>query len=242
MKSRTLTTIQRNYVREQVKVEPTALYVQLAVRVIGSWTSYELSTTLQVGVRNLIIHIFDSMESTYGGVFTRAALGLITYAVDGLSDKELMDLLTIHARVMSKEGVNEFNEASRLPSHVWLRLRSEVFGLVMEREGGRLVWFHRQLKEAAEERYKDEKQYLHEIMAKYFSGLISQQDQEEKGLSIQTLTLNCPIEEIWSPKALINRRRCVESCHHLLAAGCYSEAEQELCTIEAVYVAAKCGL
>ena len=115
MKSRTLTTIQRNYVREQVKVEPTALYVQLAVRVIGSWTSYELSTTLQVGVRNLIIHIFDSMESTYGGVFTRAALGLITYAVDGLSDKELMDSLTLHKGVMSKEGINEFNETRRFP-------------------------------------------------------------------------------------------------------------------------------
>ena len=241
-RGRTLTTVQWNYVREQVKLEPTALYVQLAVRVIGSWSSYELSTTLQGGVRNLINQIFDSTESTYGVVFTRAALGFMTFAVDGLSDNELMDLLTMHERVMSKEGINEFNESSRLPSHVWLRLRSEVFGLVMEREGGRLGWFHRQLKEAAEERYNDEKQYLHELMGTYFSGLISKQDQEEKGISWHTLTLNCPIEEIWSPNAMINRRRCVEACHHLLAVGRYDEAEKELCTIEAVYAAAKCGL
>ena len=239
---RTLTTIQWNYVMEQAKVEPTALYVRLAVRVIVSWTSYEESTTLQGGVRNLINQIFGVMESTYGACLTRAALGLITYAVDGLSDNELIDLLTMHEHVMSREGINEFNSICRLPSHVWLRLRSEVFGLVMEREGGRLGWFHRQLKEAAEDRYKDEKRYLHEIMGTYFGGLISQQEQEEKGLFLHTLTLNCPIEEIWSPNAVINRRRCVETCHHFLAVGRYHEVEEELCSIETVYATARCGL
>ena len=152
-----------------------------------------------------------------------------------------MDLLTLHKDVMSTKGINEFNETRRLPSHMWLRLRTEVFGLVMEREGGRLGWFHRQLKEAAEERYKVEERYLHEIMARYFGGLISQKEQEEKGIFLQTLSLNCPIEEIWSPNAVINRRRCVEAGHHMLAAGWYAEAEEELCTIEAVYASAKCG-
>ena len=51
-KNRTLTTNQWRLVREQVKVEPTALYVQLALRVVGSWTSYESSTDLLGGVRN----------------------------------------------------------------------------------------------------------------------------------------------------------------------------------------------
>ena len=142
---------------------------------------------------------------------------------------------------MSTKGINEFNETRRLPSHVWLRLRSEVLVLVMEREGGRLGWFHRQVKEATEERYKEEKQYLHEIMVRYFGGLISQEEQEEKGISSQTQSLNYPIEEIWTPKAIINRRRCVEAGHHMLAAGWYAQAEKELCSIEAVYVAAKCG-
>ena len=114
-KSRILTTDQWNYVIEQVTVEPTALYVQLAVRVIRFWTSYESSTMLSGGVRNLIYQIFDSMELTCGVVFTRAAFGLITYAVDGLSDKELMDSLTLHKGVMSKEGINEFNETRRFP-------------------------------------------------------------------------------------------------------------------------------
>ena len=170
------------------------------------------------------------METTYGPVFTRAALGFMTFAVDGLSDREIMDLSTLHKEVMSKEGINEFNESSRLPSHVWLRLRGEVYGLVI-----------RQLKEAAEERYKEEKQYLHKVMSTYFGGLISREDEERRGVALLSLTQNCPIEEIWSPKAVINHRRCVEASHHMLAAGWYDKAAEELCNIEAVYARAKCG-
>ena len=240
-RGRTLTDTQWNYVMEQVKMEPTALYVQLAVQVVGAWTSYESNPVLQGGVRNLINQILDNIESTYGPVFTRAAFGFITYAADGLSEAELMDLLTLHKEVMSGKGINEFTDAHRLPSHVWLRLRSEVFGLVMEREGGRLGWFHRQLKEVAVERYKDKKLYLHVVMSRYFGGLISQQDLQLRGVALQSLTLNCPVEEIWSPKAVINHRRCVEAAHHMLAAGWYDKAEEELCTVEAVYASTKCG-
>ena len=236
-----MTTIQWNYVREQVKKEPTALYVQLAVRVVGAWTSYESNPVLQEGVRNLINQALDTIESHYGLVFTRAALGFITFAVDGLSDREIMDLLTLHEEVMSEKGMNEFTDSLRLPSHVWLRLRGEVFGLVMEKEGGRLRWFHRQLKEVAVERYREKKRYLHEVMSMYFGGLISREDEEQRGVTLQSLTLNCPVEEIWSPKAVINHRRCVEAAHHMLAAGWYDMAAEELCNVEAVYARAKCG-
>ena len=240
-KNRTLSPTQWGYVMDQVKEEPTALYVHLAVRVLEHWTSNQSNAVLEGRVKNLIMQILNSLECNDGTVFVRAAFGFITYSVDGLTDGELMDLLTMHKVVMSSCGINEFNKAVRLPSHVWLRLRGEVYGLLMEREGWRLGWFHRQLKEAAEERYKDEKQYLHEVMSIYFGGLISHEDETLRGISLQALTLNCPIEDIWSPKAVINQRRCVEAGHHMLAAGWYEEAEKELCTVEAVYTRAKCG-
>ena len=240
-KNRTLTISQWNYVMNQVKEEPSALYVQLAARVVASWTSYESSPVLQKGVREVICQILNSLESTYGLLFTRAALGFITYAVDGLTDRELIDLLTLHNEVMGENGINEFHLSPRVPSHVWLRLRGEVYGLVMEREGGRLRWFHRQLKEVAEKLYDKEKQYLHEVLSKYFGCLVSEDDQNCRGIALQTLSLNFPLKEIWSPNAVINSRRCVEASHHMLAAGWYKEAEVELCTIEAVYARAKCG-
>ena len=225
--------------KEQAKVEPTALYVHLALRVVVHWTSFESNVELQCGVSSLFNQILDNLETTYGVVVVRAALGFITFAVDGLTDRELIDLLTLHKEVMRSDLIKSTG-AIRFPAHIWLRLRGEVLGLVMEKEDGIVGWFHPQLKEVTEERYKKNKVYLHKVMSKYFGGLISREDEYERGVTLQSLILNGPMDEIWSPKAVINHRRCVEASHHMLAAGWYDESEKELCTMEAVYARAKC--
>ena len=81
--SRTLTVIQWNYVREQVRLE-TLSYEQVRVEPL----SYEHCEG------------FNSVESRYGVVFTRAAFSCSTH---GLADKELMDLPTLHKDVISKD-------------------------------------------------------------------------------------------------------------------------------------------
>ena len=78
-------------------------------------------------------------------------------------------------------------------------------------------------------------------MSKYFGGLISREDKDVRGLTLQAMILNGRIEEIWSPKAAINYRRSVEAGHHMLTAGWYDKAEKELCSVESVYARAKCG-
>ena len=220
-------------------VEPTALYVRLALRVVVRWTSFQSTVELQYGVSSLFNQILDNLETSYGRVVVRAALGFITYAVEGLTDRELMDLLTLHKEVMRSDLITSMG-AIRFPAHIWLCLRGELLGLVIEKEDGRLGWFHHQLTEAAEERFKKRKIYLHKVMSTYFGGLISMEDEDVKGLTLQALNLNGSIDEIWSPKAVINQRRCVEAVHHMLAAGWYSKAEKELCSMEAVYARAKC--
>jgi hypothetical protein len=39
-KSRSLSDLQMNYVMNQVSIEPTALYIRLAVKVIENWNSF----------------------------------------------------------------------------------------------------------------------------------------------------------------------------------------------------------
>ena len=51
----------------------------------------------------------------------------------------------------------------RLPSHVWLRLKGAMDGLVMEGEHGCYQWHHRQLKETAETRFQEEKPVVHAV-------------------------------------------------------------------------------
>jgi len=96
-------------------MEPTALFVHLASRVLLKWqssTSIEL-VSLRGGVKSIISQIFNDFEIKYGVELVKAIFGFITFALDGLSDVELEDLLFLHPVVMSKEGISQYNEAKR---------------------------------------------------------------------------------------------------------------------------------
>ncbi len=227
-KGRKLSPTQLSFVLSKVNVEPTALYMRLAVGVVSKWHSaIEDNTAMHIegGVRNLINEIFESMERDFGKELTRAAFGFITFSVEGVTDNEMCDLLSRDEKAL--EAVTQYTTSQRVPSHVWLRLRGEMVGLVMEQSGGCLRWYHRQLKEAAENRYAgEERQRLHEIMGRYFS--------DEK---LQLLTLNA--HDVWFSQALVNKRRCDEAAHHLLKANMLLEAEKELCNLKGVTARAK---
>lgn len=154
-KNRTLTKEQWLVVSNAIEKENTALYLQLAVRVVQSWTSSISEPVLAGGVRNLINQIFEGLERSLGRELTRAAFGFITFSVQGIDDSEMIDLLSLDEIVMT--SVNKYNESARLPSHVWFRLRSEMSGLIFPQVGGCWNWYHRQLKEAAVDRYSDVK-------------------------------------------------------------------------------------
>ena len=59
------------------------------------------------------------------------------------------DLLSLDEATLDATFQYWTPEVRRLPSHVWLRLRGALQGLLVERDGGCLVWYHRQVKEAA---------------------------------------------------------------------------------------------
>lgn len=107
---RTCNPVQWEYIMRQAGVEPTPLYLQLAVRVIRFWQSDDAvvdsahdenvtGKVLAAGVKPLLVQIFDSLEAEFGVIVTRAALGFITFAKDGVNDNEMQDLLTIHPKV-----------------------------------------------------------------------------------------------------------------------------------------------
>ena len=102
---------------------------------------------------------------------------------------------------------------TRFPSHVWLRIRGDVYGLIVEREGGRLSWYHKQLKETAMQRYGDndnvlERVILHTIMSKYFSNAYFESGSAVPDLPItaQPLVINYPTEYVWLQSVQVNKR------------------------------------
>eukprot|EP01038_Epipyxis_sp_PR26KG_P015920 gene15920-21600_t len=72
-KSRKLTpTTQWAFVEEQIRLEPTALYVNLSIMMAERWTSYDVVTSVDFrsavpgGVQGLIIAIFDRLKREHG--------------------------------------------------------------------------------------------------------------------------------------------------------------------------------
>ena len=169
-KNRSLTSYQLEYARKQLKKEPTALCVQLVVRIVESWTSNDVSSKVQEGVRNLMIQILDDLELQHEKAeqaIWRTALGFITFSANGLHEKELTDLLSLHKVIVSDGGADSLIKSL----HVSQCIRRAMYGLVMEGENERIVWSNRQLKEVAVDRYRGEEQNLIKTMKSYFGSL-----------------------------------------------------------------------
>jgi hypothetical protein len=77
--------------------------------------------------------------------------------------EEICDLLSLDGAALKE--INQYAQLQHTPQHVWLRLRGDLEGLLSEREGGRLKWYHRQLKETTERRYEGLKTRLSKVMA-----------------------------------------------------------------------------
>ena len=68
--------------------------------------------------------------SNFGVTLVRTALALLSFSVRGLSDVEMTDLLSLHDAALDEVFQYAKPEVRRLPSHVWLRLRAAMDGLV----------------------------------------------------------------------------------------------------------------
>jgi hypothetical protein len=192
---RRLTESQKTLVASALEVECTPLYLHLSSAVVSNWTSAlpDNEARLDGGVRNLIHQIYASIERLFGVELVRSALALITFSVQGISDNEMIDLLSLDEVVM--ESVNQYcKDAKRLPAHVWYRLRNFLFacGLMAIQSDGCIKLYHRQLTETAMARYGlvEIKQVAHLLMAIYFGNIVEPSKRIECQISSQPLVLN----------------------------------------------------
>ena len=237
--ARTLTSPQWELVLDQANVDSTALYLNLCSLVFLNWSSRDDGCVLAATVPGIVSQILNGLEVMFGCLLTRTALGLLSYARAGLSDTEILDLLSLDETVLGE--VFQYSEPTvrRVPVHVWRRLRLALEGLVVERDGGLLTWYHRQLREASKSRYHDLKSHLHSLMARYFAGLISPSIRIARHISAQPVTLTNT--RVWMDHAIVNRRRGVEAAFHLVQSGLVEEAVSELCNVDNICGMVKSG-
>lgn len=154
----------------------------------------------------------------------------------GISDYEMHYLLSLHDEVLKEVFLHTRPENVRnVPMHVWLGLRDLMKDLLVEHTFHCYVWYHRQFKETAVERFPnhEELQHVHRLMGMYFGNIVSDAIRKERMIEMQPLVLNqLPV---WHSKAVINERRCAESVFHFIGAKMWKEAVKEMCTLEYVY-------
>jgi WD40 repeat protein len=234
LRKRRLTPTQQAHVVASMPIEPTALYLNLLCDSVSQWKSSDPVSSLSThgSVSALVNQLFEGLERTYGKVLVRSALGFITFSVMGVSDTEILDLLSLDERVCDSVFQYSRPERDRVPIHVWLRLRNALSAMLVHREANRVAWGHRQLQAVAEGRFshdQEETTTLRRIMGLYYSDRVDPKLQSVRGITPQPLTLNG--QSTWLPASNLNRSRFVESIPHLLASNMIDEALSDVCDL-----------
>ena len=184
---RTLQPAQREAILDRFRACALPLYLKLAFEEARLWKSASPPVLLSSDIPGMVRALFArlSSETGHGAVLTARSLGYLRAAKNGLSEDEVIDVLSADEEVFSDFTKRAFHRPpeQRLPVVVWSRLYFDLEPYLIERsaDGASLLsFFHRQMGEVAEEDFLcgEAKRTAHERLARYFSGqpLFSVQD------------------------------------------------------------------
>lgn len=192
---RTLQPEQRGEVLTKFAANGLPLYLKLAFEEARRWHS-TISSPLATDIPGLLADLLHRLEEerNHGPVFTRRALGYLAAGRHGLTEDELLDVLSRDKQVLADFQRRSRNspEVSHLPVIVWSRLYADLEPYLTSRAADGTVvlsFYHRQVREAVESAYLGggEKPLAHGHLADYFKsqdhwlGSADKKDAGEKG-------------------------------------------------------------
>nr|XP_027211056.1 LOW QUALITY PROTEIN: uncharacterized protein LOC113804390 [Penaeus vannamei] len=135
---------------------PLPLYVEIMGRMACQWTGAETQLPLQPNLMGLINAVFDELEAAYGQVEVSHTLGYLTAAKHGLSDSEMIDILSCDEAVLEKIFVHCTPPVRRCPSLLWVQISKQVQPFLMKTIVAGIclfTWRHESFRDAAHARY-----------------------------------------------------------------------------------------
>ena len=176
---RTLTKSQRREILGAFSIHGLPLQLRLSFEEARHWTSYARETTVDPTVPGLIRRLLSRLsdQGDHGPVMVSSSLGYLAAARDGLSDDELLELLS-RDEIVRAEFRNRSPKSPRLsgelPVIAWSRLYFDLEPYLAERtSGGALLlgFYHRQLAEVIAQEYLSGHQAdaCHRHLASYFA-------------------------------------------------------------------------
>lgn len=175
---RTLQPNQRSEVLGKFQQRGLPLYLKFAFEESRFWKSYNQRVELSPDVPGIIRDLFRrlSLDANHGQVMVSRSLGYLAAARNGLTEDELLDVLSLDKEVISDflRRSPKSPPAESLPMVVWSRLYFDLKPYLMERtaDGTSLMaFYHPQFgKVVAEEFLAGEvKKKRHQGLAEYFA-------------------------------------------------------------------------
>ncbi len=230
---RTLQPDQRERVMAHFKQCSLPLYLRLASEECRLWKSYSTqdACTLGEGIAGVLDTLFNRLatNANHGPVLVERSLGYLATARYGLTENEILDVLTADDVVWTDFDKRKHHDVSErhLPVVVWSRLSLDLEPYLTEHTapGGTVITFyHRQLAERVAARFLavDEGQIRHRSLAVYFTGRQNWLDGDARRL----------------PDA----RRVAELPWQQRAAALWSEAEETLLDCRFLFAKVASGL
>jgi hypothetical protein len=193
---RTLRDDQRAEVLVKFAKEGLPLYLRLAFEEARRWPSFmpAARTALSRDVPGLIHALFDRLASpaNHGTVLVARSLGYLAAARNGLTEDELVDVLS---PPYDSVVLSDFRKRSprspavgRLPVVLWSRLYFDLAPYLIERSAdgtSLLAFYHRQFQEAAEQAYlgAHDGRECHRRLAAYFGSQQLEYAQNDQHIS-----------------------------------------------------------
>ena len=175
---RTLQPPQRRDVLRCFQRSGLPLYLHVATQQAVHWSSSVAPKPFGSSVRAIVDELIAELgsERLHGPTLVAHSLGYLAAAREGLSEDEMLDLLSLDRDVMDdfRRSSPESPDASRLPYIVWSRLHDDLDPYLVDRSAAdgdsHLGFFHREFRESVERAFLTgpARRARHDFLARYF--------------------------------------------------------------------------
>eukprot|EP00004_Rigifila_ramosa_P011305 TRINITY_DN2401_c0_g1_i4.p1 TRINITY_DN2401_c0_g1~~TRINITY_DN2401_c0_g1_i4.p1 ORF type:complete len:1509 (-),score=386.44 TRINITY_DN2401_c0_g1_i4:835-4707(-) len=208
---RTLTPHHRDFVLQSFQRNPLPLFLKLAFEECRRWASFDQVAPLPHTMLDIIGVLFSRLMKRHGKLLVMRSLGLLVATKHGITEDELLDVLSCDEELLENVLVFHKPDPRRLPVVLWSRLFLDLEPYLCEKRADGtevLNFYHRQFREAAEHIFLTDPsahanaRTLYSLLDRYFSGAAALIDK--KPVAHQPLRLS---------DKLINLRKLSELPH-----------------------------